>query len=226
MWDLSSLTRDWTHVPCIGRQILKHWIYREVPDHSIPLVTFFFIPFGISNIWMIHIEPLEIFLFVYWFSFLFYLSYFFSSLWDISNPLGFPGSSAGEEDPELAECPTILCSDRVTGQPRLGARARGQSEGPHCLRRPWGATLGGRLSPQLEGQPGLEYQWLCHQTEELGLYFEGRRKTKTWRMGPTRTVCSLTQTWCQGSVTDRWPEALYLTDADGALSVTRSFSSC
>ena len=30
MWDLSSLTRDWTHVPCIGGQILNHWITREV----------------------------------------------------------------------------------------------------------------------------------------------------------------------------------------------------
>ena len=25
MWDLSSLTRDWTCVPCIARQILNHW---------------------------------------------------------------------------------------------------------------------------------------------------------------------------------------------------------
>ena len=31
MWDLSSLTRDWTHVPWIGRQILNHWTTREVP---------------------------------------------------------------------------------------------------------------------------------------------------------------------------------------------------
>ena len=31
MWDLSSLTRDQTHVPCIGRQILNHWTTREVP---------------------------------------------------------------------------------------------------------------------------------------------------------------------------------------------------
>ena len=31
MWDLSSLTRDWTHVPCIGRWILNHWTTREVP---------------------------------------------------------------------------------------------------------------------------------------------------------------------------------------------------
>ena len=30
VWDLSSLTRDQTHVPCIGRQTLNHWITREV----------------------------------------------------------------------------------------------------------------------------------------------------------------------------------------------------
>ena len=27
----SSLTRDWTCVPCIGRQILNHWTTRDVP---------------------------------------------------------------------------------------------------------------------------------------------------------------------------------------------------
>ena len=32
MWDLSSLTRDRTHVPCIGRRILNHWTTREVPE--------------------------------------------------------------------------------------------------------------------------------------------------------------------------------------------------
>ena len=57
---------------------------------------------------MIHIEHLEIFFFVYWFSFLFYLSYFFSSLWDISNPLGFPGSSAGEESACNAGDPSLI----------------------------------------------------------------------------------------------------------------------
>ena len=31
MWDVSFLTRDQTHVPCIGRQILNHWSTREVP---------------------------------------------------------------------------------------------------------------------------------------------------------------------------------------------------
>ena len=30
MWDLSSLTRDQTHVPCISRLILNHWTTREV----------------------------------------------------------------------------------------------------------------------------------------------------------------------------------------------------
>ena len=29
--DLSSLTRDQTHTPCIERQILNHWTTREVP---------------------------------------------------------------------------------------------------------------------------------------------------------------------------------------------------
>ena len=31
MWDLSSLTRDQTHIPCIVRWILYHWTTREVP---------------------------------------------------------------------------------------------------------------------------------------------------------------------------------------------------
>ena len=29
----SSQTRDWTHVPCISRQILNHWTTREAPAH-------------------------------------------------------------------------------------------------------------------------------------------------------------------------------------------------
>ena len=32
MWDLSSLTRDQTHVPSIGRWILNHWTTRKVPE--------------------------------------------------------------------------------------------------------------------------------------------------------------------------------------------------
>ena len=31
MWDLSSLIRDQTHIPCIVRQILYHRTTREVP---------------------------------------------------------------------------------------------------------------------------------------------------------------------------------------------------
>ena len=34
MWDLSSLTRDGTPVPCIGRWILNHWITRKVQKCS------------------------------------------------------------------------------------------------------------------------------------------------------------------------------------------------
>ena len=30
-WDLSSLTRHWTRIPCIRRWILNHWNTREVP---------------------------------------------------------------------------------------------------------------------------------------------------------------------------------------------------
>ena len=31
-WDVEySRIRDWTHVPCFGRQILKHWTTREIP---------------------------------------------------------------------------------------------------------------------------------------------------------------------------------------------------
>ena len=31
VWDLGSLTRDGTHVPCVGRKILNPWTTREVP---------------------------------------------------------------------------------------------------------------------------------------------------------------------------------------------------
>ena len=35
MWDLSSLTRDWTLTPCIGRWIPNHWTTWEVPGVGI-----------------------------------------------------------------------------------------------------------------------------------------------------------------------------------------------
>ena len=31
MWDLSSLTRDWTHAPTVKAPSLNHWISRQVP---------------------------------------------------------------------------------------------------------------------------------------------------------------------------------------------------
>ena len=34
MWDLSSLTRDHTHTPCIGRQSLNPWTTVEGPQWS------------------------------------------------------------------------------------------------------------------------------------------------------------------------------------------------
>ena len=33
MWDLSSLARDHTRIPCIGRWTLNHWTSRRVPQH-------------------------------------------------------------------------------------------------------------------------------------------------------------------------------------------------
>ena len=38
-WDLSSLTRDLTHTPCIGKQVLNHWTTKEVHVFWIILVA-------------------------------------------------------------------------------------------------------------------------------------------------------------------------------------------
>ena len=35
VWDLSSLTRDQTHIPCIGRWTLNHWTTRLVPCNKV-----------------------------------------------------------------------------------------------------------------------------------------------------------------------------------------------
>ena len=35
-----SQTRDQTHVPCIGRQILYHWTTREVPKLTLRQVAY------------------------------------------------------------------------------------------------------------------------------------------------------------------------------------------
>ena len=32
IWDLSSQTRDRTHVACTGRQVLNHWTTKKVPE--------------------------------------------------------------------------------------------------------------------------------------------------------------------------------------------------
>ena len=41
LWHVgSSQTRDWSHIPCIGRQILNHWTTREIPP-SIILEVYF-----------------------------------------------------------------------------------------------------------------------------------------------------------------------------------------
>ena len=37
----SSQTRDRTHVPCIGRQILNHWTTGEAPGIMFPLVPLY-----------------------------------------------------------------------------------------------------------------------------------------------------------------------------------------
>ena len=39
MWDLSSLTRDRNHIPCIGRRILNLWTTREVPLKTVLFLT-------------------------------------------------------------------------------------------------------------------------------------------------------------------------------------------
>ena len=39
-WDLGSLTRDQTPVPCIGRWILNHWTIHEVPTFNTLTLAF------------------------------------------------------------------------------------------------------------------------------------------------------------------------------------------
>ena len=41
MWGLSSLTREQTLVPCIGRQILNHWTTREVLSLHLKNIIYF-----------------------------------------------------------------------------------------------------------------------------------------------------------------------------------------
>ena len=66
MWDLSSPTRDQTHVPCTGRQILNHWPRREVPSSlfSFKFFVCLFV-FNMDHYFKVFIEFVTILLFVY-----------------------------------------------------------------------------------------------------------------------------------------------------------------
>ena len=50
MWDLSSLTRDWTCPPCIGRRSLNCWTPKEVPLVSL----FYLFPWNECFYYIIH----------------------------------------------------------------------------------------------------------------------------------------------------------------------------
>ena len=53
MWDLSSLTRDRTLTPCIGRQHLNQWTAREVPEQYILLKTNVFNMLASHDTWYV-----------------------------------------------------------------------------------------------------------------------------------------------------------------------------
>ena len=62
MWDLSSPTRDRTHVPCIGRRILNHWTTRKVPRKPVgslgDFILFYFILFSSTSLLLpTHLPP-------------------------------------------------------------------------------------------------------------------------------------------------------------------------
>ena len=64
MWNLGSLTRDWTQTPCIGRWSLNPWAARKAPpsllvkslDHVGTLLTgLAFVPLGFQLIFMLRL---------------------------------------------------------------------------------------------------------------------------------------------------------------------------
>ena len=71
MEDLSSVTRDWTCVPCIGRMILNHWTTREVSWRlfwntdssfhflSLSVLCFQFYYYSSSHVWMWELDHKE-----------------------------------------------------------------------------------------------------------------------------------------------------------------------
>ena len=42
MWDLNSLARDQTHIPCIERQILNHWTTRKSHEFRFSVILSLF----------------------------------------------------------------------------------------------------------------------------------------------------------------------------------------
>jgi len=68
MWGLSSPTRDQTQVPCIARQILNHWVIREVPHINllkllspIPFSSKLYIDFTVHSIYITCVSPKKLF---------------------------------------------------------------------------------------------------------------------------------------------------------------------
>ena len=53
MWDLTSPTRDQTHIPCTGQLTLNHWTTRKVPNSA------FIIALGVTThgILRSHLQP-------------------------------------------------------------------------------------------------------------------------------------------------------------------------
>ena len=62
MWDLNSLTKDWTPIPYITGQILNQWTSREVPE----MIFFFFFnsPSVFTGSWASPLALAQVFPFV------------------------------------------------------------------------------------------------------------------------------------------------------------------
>ena len=62
MWDLSSPTRDWTHMPCFEVKSY-HWTAKEAPVHILSMTSGLFIliaHFPLSYPWLIDFVPLPV----------------------------------------------------------------------------------------------------------------------------------------------------------------------
>ena len=58
----SSWTRDWTHVSCIGRQILNHWTTRQVPETIVLFSPFLPLLFSPGLLRVIHMCTIQTYL--------------------------------------------------------------------------------------------------------------------------------------------------------------------